>query len=301
MNKKIVIMGAGALGFCLGKILRAQNHTVTFWDKNSKVLETLKEDQRGLPEIIPSADIILLCVPSWAVREALLYISPYLAKTTPVIVLAKGIETPTLKTMDQLLVSMLPKNQPTGLLHGMMLAGEMREGQFGGGVCGTKSETAWKLLTEIFTDTNLRIFHSADVSGVAWCGILKNIYALALGITYGLELGDDARGWITALALTEMKKIVTIFGGKTETVYGPAGVGDLLATGFSQHSKNHQMGISLAKGQMEGSPSEGVMSLPSVIIMLGEKSQKFTLLLTLSEIVKGNKDAGLAFKEILYK
>lgn len=295
MSKKILIIGAGEIGLSLGRILRAKNYSVTFWDKNPKVLESFGGEQKGLPEIVPEADMVFLCVPSWAAREALLFLSPYLDKKTVVVSLAKGIEATSLKTMDELLLAVLPKSQPCGLLSGMMIAEEIREGMFGGGVFASKSQKAYKEVQEVFAETNIYLEYSADLHGVALCGVLKNIYSLALGISFGLKLGEDARGYLMVLAIDEMKKIVSQLKGKQETILGVAGLGDLMATGYSEFSQNNAVGRKMAKGEVGDIKSEGLISLPSLIALLGVKHKKLPVLLALSEIAEGRVEAGKAF------
>jgi glycerol-3-phosphate dehydrogenase (NAD(P)+) len=300
MSKKIVIIGAGEIGLSLGRILRQKDFDIKFWDKDPKTLESLGGAEPSLPEIVPPAEYVFLCVPSWAVREALIYITPYLSKKTLVISVSKGIEANSLRTIDQILAAQLPKNQPWALLSGMMIAEEIREGMFGGGLMSSKNIKIAKEAAMLFADSNLHIEPSLDVHGTALCGVLKNIYSLALGISYGLELGENARGMLIVKSVVEIKKIVSLLGGKQETVWGPAGLGDFIATGFSCFSKNHQAGSELAKGKVTNLESEGMVSLSSMIVLLGVKYKKFPVLSALHEIVQGNIEASSAFQKILY-
>lgn len=300
MNKKIVIIGAGEIGLSLGRVLRQKNYIIKFWDKDPKALEVLGGTELSLPEIIPEAEFVFLCVPSWALREALIYITPYLNKKTIVISVSKGIESNSLKTADQIFSTQLAKKQGWALLSGMMIAEEIREGMFGGGLMSAKSQTVAREAALLFAETNLRIETSLDTHGTALCGVLKNIYSLALGISYGLELGENARGMIIVKSIAEIKKIVSLLGGKQETVLGPAGLGDFVATGFSRFSKNHQAGSDLAKGKVTNLESEGMVSLSSIVILLGVKYKKFPILRSLHEIVKGDIEASSAFQKILY-
>lgn len=294
-------MGAGEIGLSLGRILRQKNFEVKFWDKDPKALEALGGEEPSLPEIIPAAEFVFLCVPSWAVREALIYITPYLSKTTVVVSVSKGIEASSLKTIDQILGTQLAKTQPWVLLSGMMIAEEIREGMFGAGLLAGKSPKVAREVATLFAETNLQLEISADIHGVALCGVLKNIYSLALGVSYGLNLGENARGLLVMKALVEIKKIVALLGGKQETVFSSAGLGDLIATGFSRFSKNHQVGSELAGSKITGLESEGMASLSSMVILLGVKYKKFPILRSLFEIVQGDLEASSAFQQILYK
>jgi glycerol-3-phosphate dehydrogenase (NAD(P)+) len=301
MSTKIVIIGAGEIGLSLGKILRQKNFDLKFWDKDPKALEALGGEEPNLPEIVPEAEFIFLCVPSWAVREALIYLTPYLSKKTVVVSVSKGIEVSSLKTIDQILGTYLAKTQPWVLLSGMMIAEEIREGMFGGGLVAGKSSKVARAVITLFAETNLQLEISSDLHGVALCGVLKNIYSLAMGVSYGLNLGENARGLLLVKALGEIKKIVALLGGKQETVFSSAGLGDLIATSFSRFSKNHQVGSELAVGKITGLESEGLVSLSSMVILLGVKYKKFPILRSLFEIVQGDAEAGPAFQKILYE
>lgn len=299
MSKRVVIIGAGEIGLSLGRILKTKGYHLSFWDKNPKVLESLGSEPKGLPEIVPEADELFLCVPSWALREALLFVSPYLSKQTVVVAVSKGIEPASLKTADELALSILPKKQPFCLLSGMMVAEELREGYFGAGVIATKSDKAEKEVSDLFAETTLLTESSDDLHGVALCGVLKNIYALLLGLSYGLGLGDNARGLLAVGAVAEMKKILSLLGGRQETAIGPAGLGDLISTGLSSYSKNHEAGLALARGAT-GFESEGLASLTSLTLLLGEKYKKLPLLSALVLVVEGTLEPAVAFQNILY-
>lgn len=295
---QVLIIGAGEIGLSLGKVLRPKNYQLHFWDKDPKVLALLGGETVALPELVSLSDTVLLCVPSWALREALLFITPYLPKKTLVLSVTKGVEAASLATVDKLLSSLLPKGQPFGLLSGMMIAEELREGGFGAGVIATTTQTVAKRVMDLFAGTNLNLESSSDLRGVALGGVLKNVYAVAVGISYGLDLGENVRGFLLVQALREMKKIILALGGRAETALGLAGLGDLVATGFSANSKNHTAGLALAQGP-SSITSEGVVSLPSIIIMLGGKIQKYPLLSALNTIVAGDQTAAQAFAALL--
>jgi glycerol-3-phosphate dehydrogenase (NAD(P)+) len=295
----IVILGAGEIGIALGRVFKAASHSVELWDKNPEVLAALGGESKGLPGIVPAAEFVILCVPSWALREALLYVSPYLSKTAVVISVTKGIETNSLKWPDELLSSLLPKKQPYAVVSGPLISEELRGIGIGGGMIGASTPKAARLVLELFGGAGLIADSSSDRRGIVICGVLKNIYSLALGAADGLGLGDNARGLLTVMAIAEMKKIVSILGGKQETILGLAGLGDLVATGGSSYSQNHEAGKDLASGRISNRKTEGLVSLPSLCIILGDKYKRLPLLSCLVQAVLGEAELGTALPALL--
>jgi len=295
MVHNILIVGAGELGRAIEAVLQSKPAvSISVWDKD--VSKT--QGEMSLSESAPSADFIFLCVPSHALREALGSIAPHVRKETIVFSLSKGIEEQTLKTPAELLGELLTTNARHALLAGPMLAEELAQGMLGIGVVATKDKNVFNHAKALFSGTKLRIEYSDDVSGVALASVLKNIYAVGLGIAHALHLGDNFKGWFTQRAIREMAEIVKLLGGQEETVFGPAGIADVIATGFSHHSHNHRIGSELVESGECSSKSEGIISLPSVRALLGERTDKAPLLLALDAIIFQNKNAQVAFQEL---
>ncbi|MCX6712702.1 MAG: hypothetical protein NTY66_00655 [Candidatus Vogelbacteria bacterium] len=294
----IVIIGAGEIGIALGRVLKTGDRSVKLWDKDPGVVAALGGESLGLPGIVPTADFVFICVPSWALREALFFISPYLGKKAVVVSVTKGIEAGSLKLPDEMLASLLPKRQSFALMSGPMIAEELRDEKGGGAVVVSSQEKIVSLVSKLFDGSQIQVVPGTDVHGTALCGVIKNVYALALGISFGLGLGENARGNLLVQMLGEMKKILATLGGKQETALGLAGLGDLIATGFSSNSKNHEAGVLLAKGAAD-MQSEGLASVNSLWTLLGAKSKKFPLLQIIHSIVSGDKEAGVEFEKLL--
>jgi len=279
MNKHIVIIGAGEIGSSIGNLLKKKNYTVEWWDADlSRVPE-----QKQLSEIVPSADVLFLCIPSWAHRAALAGCVPYLQKKTVVLTVSKGLEKDTKKTIPEVIEESLSAGQPYGILSGPMLAEEMDAEQFGCGVYATSFTETSSLIAELFSGTVLRIEHSSDMRGIAYAGVLKNVYALALGVVDGLSLGDNARGWIVVQALRETSEIVARLGGMPKTEVSAAMLGDLVATGSSGFSRNREEGEKIAQTGVCDEKSEGCISLPSVVSLVGN-TENFPLLQALERM-----------------
>ncbi|TSC96002.1 MAG: glycerol-3-phosphate dehydrogenase (NAD(P)+) [Parcubacteria group bacterium Athens0714_26] len=295
MDKKVVIIGAGEIGTAIAKSLKDVNTADIFlWDK-----DTLKvPEQKPLSEIVPQADFVFFCVPSWIMRVAVAEVSQYLIPKAIIISLAKGIEVETLKTMNEVLGEALPKGQKFALLSGPMIAEELVAGARGFGVVATASEEVYSSINNLFKNTNIFTEYSADIRGVALSAVLKNVYAVSLGIADGLKWSGNAKSWLAAKAIKEMSEISEILGGTKETILGTAGLGDLLATGFSEHSRNHQIGDELVKTGKILLKGEGVASLNSVLKLLGEKSKDFVLLSALAGIIINGEDAKSALEKL---
>ena len=255
--------------FDLAKILaKANKCTVDFWDSEPKKVPK----QNDLRVLVLSSDIIFLAIPSKAVRAVLSDISGDVGRSVPVIVLAKGLEANTGKTMEQVLKEYLGRKRGM-LLYGPMIAEEISAGKGTAAVLAGYSARMAKKVISLFQCHDLRLTFSRDMRGVALTGVLKNIYSVGLGIVHGLELGSNFRGWYVAQACLEMGEIVPRLGGKKETVYGQSGVGDLVATGFSSDSRNHQAGLNLVKDQSSEMVSEGTKAISQICNLIGKYSQ----------------------------
>ncbi|MCL5017597.1 MAG: hypothetical protein M1155_03015 [Patescibacteria group bacterium] len=289
--KKIAIIGYGQLGRAIHGLLKNRvDLIIETWDKNGSA------DQKELSSAISGAEVVFICVPSWHVREAISAIKKYLDKLAIVVCLAKGIEENSLKTMDAVMSDELPKGQSLAILGGPMLAEELSAGKNGFAAVAIKSRKDFRKIFGIFKETRLIITYSSDLKGVAFSGVLKNIYALGLGIVDGLDLGKNTKGSLVAMAIGEMRKINKILGGKDITVLGNAGLGDLVSTGFSQYSRNRETGEGLGKTGICCLESEGYRSLASIVGLLGKNKDKFPFLIALASIVLDNKKPADVFR-----
>ncbi len=275
---KITILGAGAIGQTLGKILKDQSHRVEFWDKKPA------KNQKALEKTVPQSDFIFFCFPSSGIAETAKLVSPHLTKKTIIISLAKGISQNHLKTVDEILEKSLPKNQPFALLAGPFLAEEIKNGLPAFGVVASKNRSVFQKMEKLFAKTAVQLEYSKDVKGVALSASLKNVYALLLGIIDGLGLGLNTKGFLTAKAAEEMEEIVKILGGHHATAMSTAGLGDFITTGFSLHSRNRGVGETIGKTGKPSGKSEGFRSASAFVKLLGQKAQKFPLLLKLAKI-----------------
>lgn len=293
----VVIIGAGQIGRAIAYVLKKKKILVELWDNNPTCLPK----QRSLEKIVPEATIIFLCVPSQAVRPAVQAILPWLKKETKIICLSKGVELKTKKFMSEVLVEILPAKQAFALCGGPMLAEELRLDKPGVSVLATKDLKVFQKVSELFSGSLIRWELTSDVTGVAWSGVLKNVYAMALGIADGLGWGNNAQAWFLSQSLTEMEKITVMMGGKTATVCYTAGLGDLVATGFSPYSKNRETGRVIAQTQKCCVGGEGAISFPAVWSRLGKEAKKFPILFMLYKILIKNQNAQALFQKYFHQ
>jgi|SRR3989344_2248519 len=296
MKYNILFIGAGNIAKAIEVTLKSNKDVVmNFWDK----MEGKVKDQKPLDLLVPQADVIILCINSWFMREAIASIMPMLKKNTILISVAKGIEDTTGLWMDELLEEVLTNDQPYGLLSGPMIAKELSEGRGGAAVYASKDMEPFKsMVSKIFINPNFKVEYSSDPSGVAMSGVLKNVYAMGLGIADGLDLGSNIKGWLTMQSIKEMMAIVQKLGGRAETVLGPAGFGDFIATGFSPYSKNHTLGHELAQTGAFTQKSEGYSSLPQLVKKLNFQTKDFPTLHRLRLIVMENAPVKETFESI---
>ncbi|MAG59665.1 hypothetical protein CMO96_02655 [Candidatus Woesebacteria bacterium] len=294
-NKNVVILGAGRIGRALAKVLGKAGNNIELWD----VKPGLVRRQKKLVDIIPSADFIFICVPSSALRIAIKSIKPYLSKKAVIVSPSKGIEKGRKKTVDQILTNALPVNQECVVLGGAMMAEDMVRGRMAVGVAAAKKISTATKVKNLFKDTIIIIESSSDFYGVAISGVLKNVYAIALGVADGLRWGSNAKGFLTAQAINEMSGIVKALGGQSNTAFGQAGLGDLITTGFSKDSHNRQYGQKLARTGHCSISAEGCVSVGSVVFLLGKRSKNYPLLVAVNSAVNGRQNVTKAFKQFL--
>lgn len=294
-TSRIVMLGAGKIGSAIGGTLKKNGHRVEYWD----ALPGKVPGQKSLEKLIPGATAVFLCLPSWCLREAGESIAPSLTKKTFVVSVSKGMEKSTMLPSDGILHQALPEGTPYVYLGGPLLADELLKGQPGFGVAASADPAARKKMKSLFAGTPLKIETTDDVSGVVWSAILKNVYAIGLGMTEGLGWGANARGWYVAKAVQEAGSILEDLGGRRETFHDTAGIGDMVATGFSPHSKNRTLGEAWAKTGKSPHESEGQVSMPALLKTLGARAKKYPLLMAIKATLIDKKKTRGVFEGLL--
>ncbi|MCX6714449.1 MAG: hypothetical protein NTX72_01405 [Candidatus Uhrbacteria bacterium] len=293
----VSFIGAGEIGSALVTLVSRSGAHIEQWDVDASKVP----NQKSLSEVVSTADILFFCVPSWILRVAVKPILPHLNKKTLCVFVSKGIETKTNLCIDGLAKDILPKGQPIVLLSGPMLAEELIDGHGGAACVGTKSLADFKKIDQIFTEEDLHLTFAPDVKSVAIAGVLKNVYAIALGIAIGLKWGDNRKGWLIAQSVQEMIEITKRLKADPSYILSQAGLGDFMATGMSTYSSNHSLGRELAESSTHMRKSEGSQTIPTLVKMIGLKTMKtLPILSVLHTLLEKEGDTKDLFEKLFH-
>ena len=278
--KKIGVLGAGTWGIALARMLCISGHQVTVWSALEQEIEDLSTTRKhpNLPgmeiprelgftkdieEVCRDKDILLFAVPSVFVRSTARKAAPYVPNGQIIVDVAKGIEADTLFTMTQIIADEL--TNPTVklvALSGPTHAEEVAKDLPTTIVSACADPEAAAYVQDVFSNTCMRVYTNEDVQGVELCGAMKNIMALGSGIALGLGYGDNAKAALITRGMAEITRLGTAMGCDSRTFYGLAGVGDLIVTATSIHSRNNRCGILLGQGV---APEEAVKQVGMVV------------------------------------
>lgn len=251
---------------CASVLARNAEHTVRLWVRNptfaTHIAET-RENSRLLPGVrldsavhvtcdagpaLQAADFVLVCVPTRGIRSALAELQTRIPDRALIISAVKGIEVQTLIRPSQMIQQLLG-NRPVVALGGPCHAEEVAHGKPASVVAASEQLADAEAVQQLFANGHLRVYSNTDLLGVELGGALKNVIAIASGICDGLDFGDNARSALITRGLAEMVRFGTAMGACAETFYGLAGIGDLIATCGSQHSRNRRVGELLGLGR----------------------------------------------------
>ena len=270
---RIQIVGAGSWGLALSRLLALNGHQVSVWCREEDGPDQLRSERTSpvylagvrLPKSIeivretdPNAEMAVLAVPSHVMREAV-KAHPFSNATIRVSV-AKGIENDTLMRMSEVIRAASSK-APVVVLSGPSHAEEVGQ-DLPCSVCvASEDAAAAETVQDAFMGPTFRVYTTPDVVGVELGGALKNVIAIAAGVCDGLKLGDNARAALITRGLAEMARLGVAMGADAQTFAGLSGMGDLITTCTSTHSRNHSVGARIAQGM---SPDEAVAASPMV-------------------------------------
>ncbi len=266
--RRVAVIGAGSWGTAVANMAAASGSTV-LWARRPELAQAIQEEHRNpdylpefdldptlkatadLEEAVSGAELVVMAVPSHGFRAVFADLAGLLSPTTPIVSLTKGIEEETLATMTQVIAEEAPQHDPSlvGVMTGPNLAREVVEGQPTAAVVAmTDDETAKKIQT-LFMSPTFRVYTNDDVVGCELGGALKNVMAIAAGMSDGLGFGNNTRAALITRALAELTRLGVALGGRPATFAGLAGMGDLIATCISPLSRNHRVGMALAEGK----------------------------------------------------
>ena len=277
---RITVLGAGTWGWALARLLCRRGHALTLWATTPEKADMLKTTRRNprldnaeMPEGVrytadpaeacTGAELVIFAVASAYVRTTAERMKPFLSDGQMIATAAKGIEKGTFLTMSGVLRDVLsPLNLRIAAISGPTHAEEVARDMPTAMVCACTERNTAELLCDVFTDTNMRTYPCTDVEGVELCGALKNIIALAAGMAKGLGYGDNALAALITRGMSEIRRLGLAMGCDGATFDGLAGVGDLMVTCFSSHSRNMNCGVLIGGGMP---PDEAIASIGMVV------------------------------------
>lgn len=291
---KVGVIGAGSWGTALTVLLNKKGHDVTVWSIDEKEIEMLSVQREHLSKLpgvkiprevrfttiledaVKDKDFLVMAVPSTFTRETAVKMRPYVAQDQIIVDVAKGIEDNTLMTLSQQIREEIPQAD-VAVLSGPSHAEEVGRGLPTVVVVGSERKKTAVYLQQMFMNEVFRVYISPDVLGIELGGALKNVIALAAGIADGLGYGDNTKAALITRGIAEIEKLGVAMGGARESFSGLTGMGDLIVTCASVHSRNRKAGILIGRGMsMEEAMAEVKMVVEGVYstkaaVKLGEK------------------------------
>lgn len=275
---KITVIGTGGWGTALAVLLHGNKHAVTLWGRLPEEVEPILEARENkaflpgvkIPQDLPvtldaklalrDAELVVLAVPSHGMRPICRQLRNFLPKDVPLVHVAKGIENETGARMSEVIAEEL-KTDRIVVLSGPSHAEEVGRGIPTAVVVASSHATLAGLAQSAFMNDRFRIYTHDDVVGVELGGALKNVIAIAAGVCDGIGFGDNTKAALCTRGLAEMARLGAALGARRETLFGLSGVGDLIVTAFSKHSRNRGFGERLGKGE---TPEQITASTPMV-------------------------------------
>ena len=320
---KVGVIGAGSWGIALSVLLSNNGHDVKVWsiiEDEIKMLNEHREHKDKLPGVILSdrvsfttdlkeavegMDLLVMAVPSPFVRKTAADMKDFVSDGQIIVNVAKGIEETTLMTLSQIIEEEVPQAEVT-VLSGPSHAEEVGRGIPTTIVVGAKKKETAEFIQNIFMSEVFRVYISPDVLGIELGAALKNVVALAAGIADGLGYGDNTKAALITRGITEIARLGMAMGGKFETFCGLSGIGDLIVTCASMHSRNRRAGILLGQGKtMDEAMAEvkmvveGVYSAKAALGLSKKYGVQLPIIEQVNKVLFENKPASETMKDLM--
>ncbi len=321
----VSIIGAGSWGTALAKLLHKNGHKVTVWSVLAEEIDMLNEAHEHkeklpgvkLPEdmvfttdleaAVKGKEVLVLAVPSPYTRSTSRRMKEYVSDGQIIVDVAKGIEEKTLMTLSQIIEEEIPQAR-VAVLSGPSHAEEVGRGIPTTIVVGAKEKETAEYLQNLFMNEVFRVYISPDVLGIELGAALKNVVALAAGIADGLGYGDNTKAALITRGITEISRLGTAMGGRAETFSGLTGIGDLIVTCASMHSRNRRAGILIGKGYtMEEAMQEvkmvveGVYSAKAAMALAEKYGVQLPIIEQVNAVLFHGKTADEAVKDLMLR
>ncbi|MCL2680816.1 MAG: NAD(P)-dependent glycerol-3-phosphate dehydrogenase [Coriobacteriia bacterium] len=263
---KVSVIGAGSWGTAVAWLLDGKEHTVTLWAFEPEIADAINASGRNpiyLPHVqfsdrttassdiakaLKGAEAVVMVTPSIGVRRVAEKMAAVLPADTPVVILSKGLESGTSLLMTEILEELLGNPARIAALSGPNHAEEVSRAVPSATVVAAHTQETASYFQQLFSTPFFRVYTNTDLTGVELCGAGKNVIAIACGLCDGLGLGDNAKASLMTRGLAELVRLGKARGAQTETFMGLAGMGDLIVTCTSKHSRNRTLGEELARG-----------------------------------------------------
>lgn len=320
---EVVVLGAGSWGTALAHHLRRSGHEVTVWGRNPEALrhlergrnpqffgdEPLAEGLRGetdLARAVAGKDAVVVSVPSTAVRSVAHAARADVPGEALVVSTTKGLEGGTLRRMSEVLAEELGRLERIAVLSGPSFALEVVRGLPTAVTVAGPTLAVARRASALFHHGTMRVYTSTDVVGVELGGVLKNVIALAAGVTDGFGMGHNARAALLTRGLAEMRRLVVALGGQASTVAGLSGLGDLMLTATGDLSRNRRVGLRLGAGESLpdiladlGQVAEGVLTAHNGLELARQHEVEVPIIEEIHNIVEGRHTVAEAVRRLL--
>ncbi|MBQ1935723.1 MAG: NAD(P)H-dependent glycerol-3-phosphate dehydrogenase [Clostridia bacterium] len=264
--KKVAVIGSGSWGTAISVVLATNGHSVYLWSYFKEESEQLSKDRENkaflpgvilpenvtctpsMEEAVSDADLVVLASPSHTVRNVSKSLAPYLKKNQPLLNIAKGLETDTQLRLSEVIRQEIPEN-PIAVMSGPSHAEEVGRFLPTTNVVASEDESLLTFIQDIFMNKVFRVYTNPDLIGVEVGGALKNVIALCAGISDGCGFGDNTKAALMTRGITEIARLGVAMGASSTTFFGLTGIGDLIVTCTSMHSRNRRAGILIGQGK----------------------------------------------------
>jgi len=321
---KVSILGGGTWGIALATLLSKNGHEVTVWSALEKEIAMLESthEHNMLPgvkipldmkftldkeEAVRDKDLIVMAVASRFTRKTAHEFAPLISPKQIIVNVAKGIEDETLETLTQVIEDEIPQGD-VAVLSGPSHAEEVGRGLPTSVVVGAKSQETAEFIQNLFMSPVFRVYTSPDVLGIELGSSLKNVVALAAGIADGLGYGDNAKAALITRGIMEISRLGTAMGGRAETFSGLTGIGDLIVTCASMHSRNRRAGILIGQGKSYQEAMdevqqvvEGVYSAKAAMKLAEKYQVQLPIIEQVNKVLFEGKSASEAVKELMLR
>lgn len=314
---RVAVIGAGSWGTAVAFLLADAGHEIVLWDHTPESAQAINEAHHNprylsdvvlegvratssIEEAVYDAEAVCMVTPSVTVRQIAGEVAPHLGRDVPVAMLSKGVEADTGLLLTDILAEVLGNPARIAAISGPNHAEEVSKRIPSATVVASAADGCARFFQDLFMTPDFRVYTSRDVCGVELCAACKNIIAIGNGISVGIGYGDNTTAMVITRGLAEMSRLVKALGGDPLTCMGLAGMGDLIATCTSPHSRNRTLGSMIARGQtlddfiaQTHMVAEGAVASKAVTAL----ARRNDIELPISEVVRGILWEGLAVEQ----